>query len=82
MLAAGAAALALAPRAMAVPAGLLVGVAVLNHLFYPVLFFDLFPGRAPALAVLLARNLVTVAAGVLALRALGRLDDAPGAETM
>lgn len=79
VLAAGAAALALAPRAMAVPAGLLVAVAVLNHLFYPVFFFDLFPGRAPALAVLVARNLVTITAGVLALRALGRLDQGPDA---
>jgi hypothetical protein len=80
VLAAGAAALSLAPRAMAVPAGLLVGVAVLNHLFFPVFFFDLFPGRAPAPAVLLVRNLMTVGAGVLALRALGHLDDAPGAQ--
>ena len=61
------------------PAGLLVAVAVLNHLFYPVFFFDLFPGRAPALAVLVARNLLTITAGVLALRALGRHDQGPDA---
>lgn len=78
VLAAGAAALAVAPRAMAVSAWVLVAVAVLNHLFFPVYFFDLFPGRAPALAVLVLRNILTVAAGVLALRALADLDGSDG----
>ena len=38
------------------------------------LFFDLFSGRGPALAALVARNLLTVAAGLFAFRALTRMD--------
>jgi hypothetical protein len=66
----GAAAMALAPRS-ALPAFLaLAGVTVLSHLSYPVLWPGLLDGELLSIGVLLARNLLTIACGVLALRAM------------
>lgn len=66
----GAAAVALTPRA-AMPAFLaLAGVTVLSHLVYPVLWPGLFDGEALPIGVLVARNVLTIVTGVLALRAV------------
>jgi hypothetical protein len=70
----GAAALCLTPRP-AMPAFLaLAGVVVLSHLVYPVLWRGLSTDDPISLTVLLARNALTIAAGVLALRALPRAE--------
>lgn len=74
VLAPAAAALGLAPRVMRTPAVLLVGVAVLNHLVFPFWFFDVFAGRGFALIALLGRSLLTAVAGLVAFRAMTRVD--------
>lgn len=70
----GAAALSLTPRA-AMPAFLaLTGVVLFSHLVYPVLWRGLSTGEPLSLSVLVARNILTIAVGVLALRALPTAD--------
>lgn len=74
ILALGAAALALAPRRALPAASALLAVVVLSHLVYPVLWRGLADGAPLSLAVLLARNGLTIAVGALALRELARTD--------
>jgi Glycosyltransferase family 87 len=73
----GAVALTLAPAAARVPAAVLTATVVLSHLEFPFLFWDvLFFERPGALAVLVARDALTLVLGVVALAAWRRDTDA------
>lgn len=63
-----AAAMALAPRHAALATGVLAAVTVLSHIEFPIWFWDaLFYDKGGALLVLIARNVLTVVVGVMAM---------------
>lgn len=74
VLALGAVTLALTPRPALPAFAVLVAVVVLSHLVYPVLWRGLSTNEPLSLAVLVARNALTIAVGVLALKALPQAD--------
>jgi len=68
-------ALTLAPVQIRTPALLVTGAVAASHVFYPVLFYDLFKNSTVVVVLLVLRNSLLAAAGIVAARnaaALGR----------
>jgi hypothetical protein len=69
LIALAAVALSLAPRAMYLPAALLTAAVATAHVLYPIFFYDYFTEAGYVVVLLLARNLLVLASGVVALQA-------------
>jgi hypothetical protein len=81
LVAAMAAGLAIAPRALRWAALLLALTNLLAHLIYPVWFYDYLAVKGWAVGVGTARNLALLGAGLLAVRAAWRYEGSEGAPT-